>query len=207
MATDDHETHGSGEGPSPNGGEDGSESASASTSSKSEPAPESREDCDSNEQLGAAVVTVSSTRSLEEDESGDAVVTALEAGEYDLATRELIENGYDTVQSIVSRLVDRDDVDVVVTVGGTGLAEGDVTLEAVRPLLDKEMESFCDLFTRLCYEEVGTGVLCARSMGGVVDGSPVFCLPDDVATTQVATESIIVTETPRIVASATPDDE
>lgn len=152
--------------------------------------------------IGAAVVTVSSTRSLDDDEPGDAIVAAFEAAGHELATRELIESGYDNVQSVVTRLVDRDDVDVIVTTGATGVSPDDVTLEAVTPLLDKELPAFADLFTQLGYDEVGTGVLSTRSMAGVADGVPVFCLPDDVAATDLAAASIIVPEAPTLVSQA-----
>ncbi|MCU4740867.1 MogA/MoaB family molybdenum cofactor biosynthesis protein [Natronoglomus mannanivorans] len=163
------------------------------------------EDATDDEVIGAAVVTVSSTRSLEDDEPGDAVVSAFEDAGHELATRELIESGYDNVQSIVTRLVDRGDVDVVVTTGGTGVSPDDVTLEAISPLLDKELPAFGDLFTRLGYEEVGTGVLCTRTMAGVSDGVPIFCLPAHATATDLATTSIIVPEGPKLVSQAVGD--
>lgn len=157
--------------------------------------------------LGAAVVTVSSVRSLSEDEPGDAIVAAFEGAGHELATRELIAPGFDNVQSVVSRLVGRKDVDVVVTTGSTGVGPEDATLEAVGQFIEKELTAFSQLFTRLGYEEVGTGVLRARSLGGVSDGVAVFCLPDDVAATRLAAESIIVPEAPAIVEQARGEDE
>lgn len=155
-----------------------------------------------DETLGVAVVTVSSSRSLSEDEPGDAIVAAFEGEGHELATRELIEPGFDNVQAVVSRLVGRGDVDVVATTGSTGVGPEDATLEAVSGFIDKELPAFSQLFTRLSYEEVGTGVLRTRSLGGISDGVPIFCLPDDVDATRLAAESIIVPEAPALVDQA-----
>lgn len=156
----------------------------------------------SEETLGVAVVTVSSAESLSADEPGDEIVEAFEAAGHGLATRELIEPGFDNVQSVVSRLVDREDVDVLVTTGSAGVAPKHATLEAVSQFLDKELPAFSHLFTQLSYEELATGAIRIRSLGGVAEGVAVFCLPDDVAATRLAAESIIVPEVPAIVAQA-----
>lgn len=167
----------------------------------------STEEASGGETLGVAVVTVSTVRSLSEDEPGDAIVAAFEEAGHELATRELIAPGFDNVQSVVSRLVGREDVDVVVTAGSTGVGPEDATLEAVGQFIEKELTAFSQLFTQLSYEEVGTGALRTRSLGGISDGVVIFCLPDDVAATRLAAESIIVPEAPALVAQARGDNE
>ena len=157
--------------------------------------------------VGAAVVTVSSTLSLENDETGAAIVTAFETAGHEIVTRELIQRGYDNVQSTVSRLVDRTDADIVVTVGGTGVEPQDMTLEAVRPLLDKELPAFLDLFHAISYEELGTGVVSSRALGGVSEGVPIFCLPNDRDAVGIACESIIVPEAQRLATLASSDTD
>ena len=152
--------------------------------------------------VSAAVVTVSSERSLEEDLAGNAIADVFEAAGHEIATRELIGRSYDNVQSKVSRLVDRDDVDIVVTAGGTGVEPRDATLEAVRPLIDKELPAFLDLFHELSYMEIGTEVVSSRALGGVADSVPIFCLPNDVGATTLASEAIIVPEATRLAALA-----
>ncbi|AHF98937.1 molybdenum cofactor biosynthesis protein MoaB [Halostagnicola larsenii XH-48] len=153
--------------------------------------------------MGAAVVTISANGTLEEDEAGEAIVEAFEAAGHEIVTRELITSGHDNVQSKVSRLLDRDDVDIIVTAGGTGIGPDDATVEAVRPLLEKDLPAFADLFHLLAYDEVGTAAVTSRTLAGVGDQIPVFCLPNDPTATHIAAESIIVPEASRLTALAT----
>ncbi|WP_255192529.1 MogA/MoaB family molybdenum cofactor biosynthesis protein [Natronobeatus ordinarius] len=152
--------------------------------------------------VSAAVVTISSERSLEADPAGDAIADVFDAAGHDVVTRELIARNYDNVQSKVSRLVDRSDVDLVVTTGGTGVEPEDATLEAVRPLIDKELPAFLDLFHELSYMEIGTRMVSSRALAGVADGVPVFCLPNNADATTLASEAIIVPEATRLAALA-----
>ncbi|MFC4248637.1 molybdenum cofactor biosynthesis protein B [Natribaculum luteum] len=160
---------------------------------------------DDADRIGAAVVTITSTLSLEDDVAGDAIVAAFEDAGHGITTRELIERNYDNVQAKVSRLIDRGDVDIVVTTGGTGVEPSDATLEAVGPLIDKDLPAFVDLFHALAYDEIGISVVSSRALGGIADGVPVFCLPNDRATVRIACEEIIVPEAPRLATLA--DDE
>jgi len=153
---------------------------------------------DESDAVGAAVVTISSESSLEEDGAGEAIVAAFEAAGHEIVTRELIQRDYDNVQSNVSRLIDRDDADIVVTVGGTGVEPRDATLEAVRPLIDKDLPAFLDLFHAISYDELGTGVVSSRALSGIADGTPIFCLPNDREAVRIACESIIVPEAQRL---------
>jgi molybdenum cofactor biosynthesis protein B len=129
------------------------------------------------ERLGVAVVTVSSSRTLDEDAAGDSIVTVLEDAGHDLTTRELVGDDFDTVQSVIHNLVGRGDVDTVVTTGGTGVTPDDVTVEAAEQLFVKELPGFGELFRQRSYEEVGTMVVATRATAGIAEGTPVFCLP------------------------------
>ncbi len=126
--------------------------------------------------VGVAVVTVSTSRTLEDDPAGDAIAAAVE-GDDEVITRELIPDEYDEVQATVDTLASRDDVDCVVTTGGTGVTPDDVTIEAVRPLFSKELPGFGELFRARSRETIGTRVVATRATGGVADGVPIFCLP------------------------------
>jgi len=159
------------------------------------------------ESVGAGVVTVSSTRSLDDDPSGDAIAAAFEDAGHDVATRELVGDEYDRVQSIVDRLVSREDVDVVVTTGGTGVTPDDVTVEAVRPLLEKELPGFGELFRRLSYDEIGTRVVGTRAAAGVADGVPVFCLPGSENAARLGAEDVIVPEAGHLAGLAHEDED
>ena len=145
------------------------------------------------EHLGVAVLTVSSSRSLDDDAAGDRIVDALESAGHGITTRDLVPDDYDKVQGTVERFVDRDDTDVVVTTGGTGVTPDDVTVEAVEPLLAKELPGFGELFRRRSYEEVGTMVVATRATAGVADGVPVFCLPGSGNAASLGAELIVST--------------
>ncbi|PSP56120.1 molybdenum cofactor biosynthesis protein B [Halobacteriales archaeon QS_1_67_19] len=146
------------------------------------------------ETLGAAVVTVSSSRSLSDDPSGDAIVEGLEAEAHEVVSRDLVGDDFDTVQGTVDALIGRDDVDVVVTTGGTGVTPDDVTIGAVEPLFDKRLPGFGELFRSLSFEEIGTKIVGTRATAGVAQGTVVFCLPGSENAARLGVEEIIVAE-------------
>jgi molybdenum cofactor biosynthesis protein B len=159
------------------------------------------------EALGAAVATVSSTRSLDEDPAGDAIVAAFEAEGHEVATREMLRDDYDGVQSAIGNFVRREDVDVVVTTGGTGVTPDDVTVEAASDLFEKELPGFGELFRRLSYDEIGSRVVGTRAVAGVVGGTPVFCLPGSENAARLGSEEIVVPEAPHIAGLAGRDSD
>jgi molybdenum cofactor biosynthesis protein B len=146
------------------------------------------------EVLGVGVVTISSSRTSADDPAGDAIAEGLTDAGNEIAIREFIGDEYDTIQSTVDRLTDREDVDCVITTGGTGVTPDDVTIEAVDPLLDKFLPGFGELFRTLSREEIGTRVVGTRAMAGIADGVPVFVLPGSEHAARLGTEEIIVEE-------------
>jgi len=155
------------------------------------------------ETLGVAVLTISSTRTLKDDPAGDVIAAALETAGHEIATREVIRDNYDNVQAAVDAVVGRGDVDTVVTTGGTGVTPDDVTIEAARPLFEKELPGFGELFRRLSYEEIGTKVVGTRATAGIADGVPVFCLPGSENAARLGTEEILVGEVGHLAGLAT----
>ena len=144
------------------------------------------------ETVRAAIVTVSSTRTREEDTAGDAIEAALTDAEHSVATRDVVRDDFDNVQSAVDALVRREDVDIVVTTGGTGVTPDDVTVDAVEPLCEKRLPGFGELFRRLSEPEIGTKIVGSRAMAGIADGVPVFCLPGSENAARLGTAEIIV---------------
>ncbi len=144
--------------------------------------------------VGYAVVTVSTSRTLDDDPAGDAIETAVEDAGDEVVLRELVADDFDGVQGRVDSLVDRDDVDCVVTTGGTGVTPDDVTVEAVRGLFDAELPGFGELFRDLSREEIGTMVIATRATAGIVDGVPVFCLPGSENAARLGAREIITAE-------------
>jgi molybdenum cofactor biosynthesis protein B len=152
--------------------------------------------------VGAAVLTISSSRNLDSDPSGDAIRDLLEADGHRVVTREVIRDDRDRIQAAVNQLVDRRDVDVVVTTGGTGVTPDDVTVEAVGPLFDKHLPGFGELFRRRSAESVGTKVLATRATAGVVDAVPVFVLPGSVDAVELGVEELLLPEVGHLVGLA-----
>ncbi len=156
--------------------------------------------------LGFAVLTVSSSRDIETDSAGDAIVELLENAGHSVAVRELINDDYDGVQDAIDRFVDRDDTDCVVTTGGTGVTPDDVTVEAAQPLFDKRLPGFGELFRSLSREEIGTKVVGTRATAGIADGAPVFCLPGSENAVRLGVEAIVVEEAPHLAGLARRDE-
>ncbi|MGM0399558.1 MAG: MogA/MoaB family molybdenum cofactor biosynthesis protein [Halobacteriota archaeon] len=156
-------------------------------------------------ELGVGVVTITSSRSLDEDPSGDAIEEILEAAGHAVVTRELVRDSRDVIQSTVDNLIDRGDVDLVVTTGGTGVSPDDVTVEAVRPLFEKDLPGFGEVFRAASYEEIGTKVVGTRATAGIANGVPVFVLPGSENAVTLATEEIICPEAGHLAGLATRD--
>ncbi|MDX1747892.1 MAG: MogA/MoaB family molybdenum cofactor biosynthesis protein, partial [Halobacteriales archaeon] len=159
------------------------------------------------ERIRAAVVTISSSRSLDDDPAGDAIVEALEEDGHEVVTRELIRDSFDGIQRTVDTLVARDDIDAVVSTGGTGASPDDVTPEAVKTLFEKPLPGFGELFRILSYEEVGTRVVGTRAVGGIADGVPVFCLPGSENAARLGIEDVILPEVSHLAGLAAVVDE
>ncbi|WP_421853272.1 molybdenum cofactor biosynthesis protein B [Oricola sp.] len=124
-----------------------------------------------------AVLTVSDTRSLEEDRSGGTLVTRLEEAGHTLADRAIVTDDADRIAQIVSNWAARDDIEVIITTGGTGFTGRDVTPEAIEPLFEKRMDGFSAVFHRLSQDKIGTSTIQSRATAGLVHQTFVFILP------------------------------
>jgi molybdenum cofactor biosynthesis protein B len=124
-----------------------------------------------------AVLTVSDTRTRENDTSGDTLVERLTGAGHLLADRALLRDDVEQVRAQLSRWVASPDVDVIITTGGTGLTGRDVTVEAMRPLFEKEIDGFSVVFHQISYEKVGTSTMQSRACAGLARGTLLFALP------------------------------
>ncbi len=138
------------------------------------------------------VLTVSSSRTLDTDASGDTIVAAIEADGHTVAVRDLVGDEGTSIRERVGEFVDREDVDSVVTTGGTGVTPDDVTVEALTPLFDREVPGFGEQFRARSVEEVGPHAMISRATAGVADGVPVFCLPGSQQAAEFGTEELIL---------------
>jgi molybdenum cofactor biosynthesis protein B len=127
--------------------------------------------------LNIAVLTISDTRSLEDDKSGTTLSERLIAAGHTLAAREIIVDDVDAIRIIIKRWIADTGVDVVITTGGTGFTGRDVTPEAIEPLFEKRMDGFSIAFHMLSYTKIGTSTIQSRATAGVAGATFIFCLP------------------------------
>ncbi len=124
-----------------------------------------------------AVITVSDTRTIDDDKSGQTLMDRITRDGHRLAARMIVKDVVADIQDALKYLSSRDDVDVVITTGGTGLTGRDVTIEAARPLFEKEIEGFGVVFHMMSFGKIGTSTMQSRATAGLINGSYVFCLP------------------------------
>ena len=144
--------------------------------------------------LAIALLTVSDTRTLEDDRSGDALQQRLEAAGHRLVQRLLVPDDRYQIRSEVSRWIADAGVQVVISSGGTGLTGRDGTPEAVAPLLDKTIDGFGELFRVLSFETIGTSSLQSRALAGVANGTVIFVLPGSLDAVQTAWDRLIAAQ-------------
>lgn len=124
-----------------------------------------------------AVLTVSDTRSLTEDRSGDTLVGRIEAAGHIVADRRIVQDERDQIAAQLRDWCDNPDIDVVISTGGTGLTGRDVTVEAHRDVYEKEIDAFGTVFTMVSFQKIGTSAVQSRATGGVRNGTYLFALP------------------------------
>ncbi len=127
--------------------------------------------------LPIAVLTVSDTRTEADDASGQVLIERLTAAGHRLAGRALVPDDIYRIRAVVSAWIADPAVQVVLITGGTGMTGRDSTPEAIRPLLDKVIDGFGELFRALSLEEIGTSTLQSRALGGLANATFIFCLP------------------------------
>ncbi|SMC65292.1 molybdenum cofactor biosynthesis protein B [Primorskyibacter flagellatus] len=139
-----------------------------------------------------AVLTVSDSRALADDSSGDALVARIEAAGHALAYRKIIRDERDAIAAQLREWCADPEVDVVISTGGTGLTGRDVTVEAHRDVYEKEIEAFGTVFTIVSMKKIGTSAVQSRATGGVAQGTYLFALPGSPGACKDAWDEILV---------------
>ena len=124
-----------------------------------------------------AVLTVSDSRGLEDDRSGQVLVDRIAAAGHDLAARDILPDERDRIADRLRAWVADPDIDVVISTGGTGLTGRDVTVEAHRDVYEKEIDAFGTVFTIVSMQKIGTSAVQSRATAGVAGGTYLFALP------------------------------
>ena len=156
-------------------------------------------------ELGFAILTVSSTRTVEDDPAGDAIEEILHDADHSVSVRRVVDDDFDEIQSALARMADRGDVDATITTGGTGVTPDDQTVEAADQLFEKTLPGFGELFRRLSYDEIGTRVVGTRATAGIVDETPTFCLPGSENAARLGASELVVPEAPHLTGLARRD--
>ncbi|MCM2561564.1 molybdenum cofactor biosynthesis protein B [Lutimaribacter sp. EGI FJ00015] len=138
-----------------------------------------------------AVLTVSDTRGIEDDRSGDTLVQRIEEAGHILADRMLVRDERDAIAAQLREWVEDANVDVVISSGGTGLTGRDVTVEAHRDVYEKEIDAFGTVFTIVSMQKIGTSAVQSRATGGVAGGTYLFALPGSTGACKDAWDEIL----------------
>jgi molybdenum cofactor biosynthesis protein B len=141
--------------------------------------------------LNIAVLTLSDTRTAENDTSGDALVEMLTAAGHSLVDRDLCADNVYRMRAIVANWIVDPDIHVIITTGGTGMTRRDSTPEALVPLFDKIIEGFGELFRQVSYDEIGSSTLQSRCLAGLSNKTLVFCLPGSTGACRTGWNSIL----------------
>jgi len=139
-----------------------------------------------------AVLTVSDTRGLAEDRSGQTLVDRIEKSGHTLADRKIVKDEISDIQEVVKEWISSDRVDVVISTGGTGVTGRDITPEAFSGLYEKEIQGFGELFRMLSYQKIGTSTIQSRATAGVAGGTYLFALPGSTGAVKDAWDDILV---------------
>jgi len=156
-----------------------------------------------------AVITCSTSRYKEfsetgrlNDPSGDFIVKVLESKGHRVTLRRIVSDDKSQIQRIVLRALNSRKTDAIVTLGGTGISPKDVTIEAVQPLLDKEIPGFGELFRTISYEKIGSSAVLTRAIAGIAKGKVIFCLPGSPQSVSLALDELILPEAGHILKHA-----
>ena len=141
--------------------------------------------------LNIAVLTISDSRTEENDTSGQLLVDKLKNAGHLLSDKQIVADDIYQIRAIVSQWIANSAVDVVISTGGTGITGRDGTPEAIQPLLDKEIEGFGEMFRSISYNEIKTSSLQSRALSGVANGTYIFSLPGSSGACKTAWDKII----------------
>lgn len=141
--------------------------------------------------LGIAVLTVSDTRDEATDKSGRLLVERLTAAGHRCVDKRIVRDDVYAIRAVVSAWIAEPAVQVVLSTGGTGVTGRDGTPEAVKPLFDKELEGFGEVFRMLSYEDIGTSTLQSRAVAGVANGTYLFVLPGSSGACALAWDKLV----------------
>ena len=149
--------------------------------------------------VGCLVLTVSDTRTTDDDTSGRLCAERLEGAGHRAVERAIVRDEREAIRAAVLRGIARPDIDAVIATGGTGVSSRDSTPEAIEPLLDKALLGFGELFRALSFQEIGPAALLSRALAGTAQRTAVFVVPGSSAAVRLALDRLILPELAHLV--------
>lgn len=143
------------------------------------------------EPVNIAVLTVSDTRDESNDTSGQYLVEAARAAGHNVVAKAIVKDDIYQLRAVVSNWIADENVQAILSTGGTGFSSRDNTPEALQPLFDKAIEGFGELFRQISYTEIGTSTIQSRAFGGIANYTVIFCLPGSTNACRTGWEKII----------------
>ncbi|MCG8633346.1 MAG: molybdenum cofactor biosynthesis protein MoaB [Desulfobacterales bacterium] len=145
-------------------------------------------------ELKIAVLSVSTTRKLEEDKSGAWIKKQAKKEGHEVVLHQVVTDDITAITDLITHVTDRVCPDAVIMTGGTGISPKDVTIESVRPLFDKELTAFGPIFAQLSFEEIDSAAILSRATAGIIKGIIVFCMPGSIKACKLACNNLIFPE-------------
>ncbi|RMF23021.1 MAG: MogA/MoaB family molybdenum cofactor biosynthesis protein [Deltaproteobacteria bacterium] len=155
--------------------------------------------------VACAVLTISDTRTLDDDASGEEIRKWLEDAGHRVAARRIIPDDVERISGALRALANDVTIDAVITSGGTGIAPRDNTHDVLEQLLTRRLDGFGELFRAISYEKIGSAAMLSRAIGGLIGTTVVFSLPGSPDACRLAMEKLIVPELGHLVALAHPN--
>lgn len=156
--------------------------------------------------VNCAVITVSDTRTIETDKSGAFIKELLEIEGHNIIQYVIVQDELMLIQHKLKEMTDSNEIEAIIINGGTGISHRDVTIEAIKPLLSKELPGFGELFRMLSYQlDIGSASIMSRAIAGVLNGCIVFSTPGSTKAVKLAMEKLILPELGHAVYELTKD--
>ena len=154
------------------------------------------------QQIRCVLITVSDTRTVENDTGGETVLQWLAQAEHVVVDREIVPDDPQRMRVLLNQVAQREDVDAILMTGGTGITQRDQTFETVTQMLTKILPGYGELFRWLSYQEIGAAAMLSRATGGLLGNKVLLTMPGSPAAVRLAMEKLILPELPHLVREA-----
>lgn len=141
-----------------------------------------------------AVISVSTTRGLTEDKSGAWIKKQAKKEGHEVVIHQTVTDDIEAIKELTRHVTEKISPDAIIMTGGTGISPKDVTIEAVKPLFEKELTAFGTLFTQLSFEEIDSAAILSRATAGIIKNTIIFCMPGSIKACKLACNALIFPE-------------